>query len=130
MVLTNPSDIIEINLYIKESFIRTFLEKSPDTNDYNVTTIVKDYLQKNDEITGVKEHIKCCVDLLNYLVLNKWFIDKHKKFKKTVRDKIIEFSIKHHLYLARHYNILFDECLFDTCSIKNPNISKLMGSFY
>jgi len=58
-----------------------------------IVRTVKTYLGTVEATKGKHNKQRVVGELFEYLIKNIWFVNSHTKFKKTVRNKLIEFHI-------------------------------------
>jgi len=73
--------------------------------------------------------MKYIINLMNLLIENKWFIEDNPSIGTLMKSKIEHFAIDNNFYLAKHYHILFNQCLLTICPIPS-HIRNPIGSFY
>lgn len=76
-----------INLFIKKDYNKTEKDKY-EADDIMVRKYVKEHLYLKG---SKKEKISQCISLFEYILVNKWFMDKHKGFSIAVENKLIQF---------------------------------------
>jgi len=107
---------IELNKYIKENEQLKVNDIIMVERDIVTKTKISGYLSDVQKRNGRNEKIQMVLELMNFLVFNKLWLKQHDKLKLIVKNKIIEFAEMEHLYFAKHFHILFDECLLGVLS--------------
>jgi len=80
-----------INLFINKDYNKTEKDKYEEEN-LLADIMVRKYIKEHLYLKGSKkEKISQCISLFEYILVNKWFMDKHKGFSIAVENKLIQF---------------------------------------
>ena len=71
---------------------------------------VKDLLERVDRACGREQKMYSTKQLFEYLYQNMWFINRHKNFRKSVRNKLVELAtIERWEYAEKMHLLMFGE---------------------
>jgi len=62
------------------------------TSHTDVIIYVKNILNEMECSFFKEERCRCCKDMFDYLIVNKWFLRENKKFFKAVKSKLYELK--------------------------------------
>ena len=98
---------------IKRLPLSTEYKLYPFYNRREIVDTVKDFMNRVENVKGTENKKMITVELFDYLVENKFFVDYHQGFSNTLRQKLEEFAIVEDFWLCSHYNKLFSKDLID-----------------
>ena len=83
-----------------------------ETNKTRCINTIKNFLNDVDTANGKENKKRIAKELFEYLYQNMWFVRNHRKFERTVRDKLVEFSVHENWAFATEmYMKMFGETI-------------------
>lgn len=122
---------LQINEYISKSMkdlTSLQMEKSIKNSNY-ISQKLKITFEELEKYKSKYDRLKHLVHFINIIIANIWFLNNNQRLKDVIKNKFYFWAKNDNIYFAKHYHIIFDECLLESHPIPNY-IAVPVGSFY